>query len=425
MTYELNQNEVEEVVAYTPKFGTYTVPTDTKVNSATSGIEEIETMMMPVEELINIEPWLGNRNSKQRLEDKARREAMSGEFNLAHGIHFEVGVLMNYDQWRTVKNGVVTNTAIPAGTMFLLNGNTRAWAIRMGYFDSVPSHVRVNIIKMETLEEMQQLYWKIDSQFQTETTGDIFGAIYESVGFDPKSSQYKNAGSFGTTLSRYGALVNPRLWGKFGYSLTHSIFPLPHEDHFRAKNRLMQEMFTCYIEEMRFNDEQLFRKKTADQRWDATTAIAHMIKYRADGFRITPIHQQVLDAIFNGGVRTPDKVDTPIQYILAEMAGLGHSSVSDDKVEFPSRGNWGNPTIGALPAVAKHLFYLNEMEKMGRIDKPIRMKRSVTKGGTFDYIQELHKFLKNNHIMFMDDSTQYIGNIPQQKKRRSKMSVVK
>jgi hypothetical protein len=415
MSFALKVNDTESVVAYAPQFGGYKVPEGTKIKSA-FGSNEIETILMSVEELINIDPWLGNRNSLKRLDDKARREAMSGDFDLSHGIHFEIGELKNYDTWRSVKDGVVSHTSFQPGTRFLHNGNTRAWAIRKGYFDSVPSHVRVNIIKMDTLEDLQGLYWKIDSAFCFETQGDVFQAIYDDIGFIPKSNQYRNSGSFGTALSRYGALANPQLWGKYGFSVQGGVYPLDHEDYFRAKNRLMQEMFTCYIAEMRFNDEQLERKKTADQRWDATTAIAHMLKYRADGFRITPIHQEVLDAIFDGGIRTPDKVDSPIQYILAEMVGLGQGACSDDKVEFPSRGNWGNPVIGAKPAVAKQLFYLQEMEKVGRIDQKKRMKRSVTKGGSFDYIKDfLDPFLADNKIFFMDSGSQYIGNVPRKK----------
>jgi hypothetical protein len=422
MSFELEQSDIEEVVPYTPKIhGKYKVPSNTKIKGAFDK-SQMETVMMPIEELINIEEWLGNRNSEARLEDQARRDAMSGEFDLAHGIHFEVGELRDFGVWKTRKGGRVVHSSHQPGSRFLLNGNTRAWGIRKGYFDSVPSHVAVNILKVDTLEDMQQLYWKMDSKLSLETVGDVFTAAYDDLGFVPKSNQYAKTGGFGTALSRYGALINPKLWGNSGFSAEKGVFPLDHEDVIRAQNRLRQEMFDCYIEEMRFNDEQMDRKKTADQRWDSTCAIAHMIKFRVDGFKVTPLHQEVLDAIFDGNVRTPDKVNTPIQFILAEMCGLGHSSASDSKVEFPMRGNWGNPVIGAKPAVAKHLFYLVQMEQQGCIDKPCTMKRSVTKGGKFDYLDWLLGYLHENRILFAEDSTKWIGNVSFKKPGRKKGS---
>ncbi len=411
----------QQEINFIPKLGRHVIPDTVRINSA---FDEIQTVTMPIEELINIEPWLGNRNSEARLNDSIRRETMSGEFNSAHAIHFEVAVLTKTDVWRESKERNSTDVIVPAGTRFLVNGNTRAWAIRKGLFSSVPSHVKVNIIHLSSLKEIQNLYWKLDTKLAMETAGEVFGTIYDELGFVPKSSQYKN-GAFGMALGYYGGLVNPALWSPTGFNSNDRIYPLPDEDIPRAKNRLRQEMFRCYFKEMVYNDEVRSRgKKGSAFKWDATTAIAHMLIYRCDGYKITDIHEKVLDAMISGTVRTPDCVNTPIQYMLAEIAGMGSSKQTNDNVNFMKRTHFGIPIGGAKGAIGKHLYWYKRMEKDGVIDKPTRAKHSVHSGGSMDYESYLAQFLaENKHkLSGSDPKDLYFGNKYTPKARKKKNS---
>ena len=411
----ISGEELPEVIQYTPKFGNLSIPATTNIME--EGTEETtERIRITTEELINMEEFIGNRDSESRIENKARKKALCGDdWNVSHTIHFEVGELSEFDTWEYMINGKKVMVSFQAGTKFLLNGNTRAWGIRKGYFKNVPSHVEANLIKFKTLDDMQQFYWKIDSQISTETATDVFHSIYDKLEFEPVSKKYGTGGSYGTGLSVMGAIICPTKWGERGFAYQNSYRPLPHEDQTRAQNRMRQEMFTYYVDEMRFNDSlcAVQEKNKKHTRFDAAAQAAHMIKFRGDGGVITRMHQKFIDAYFDPTQRNISLVNNPLQYALAEAWGPINFREHDKMIENMQRGNFGlnkdDVRGGGYFAVAKHLFYLVQIEKDGQIDRKQPMKKSVHRGGSFDYIAWMMDYVREHRLFFFVNDPAYVG----------------
>jgi len=367
----------------------------------------------PIEVVYGVTKFPGNRRTDERVLKSAQRENLE-EWGPEHCRDFVICTLTGYDVYHT---GNLDNPIIEGhqGDQFLLNGNCRIASIRLGVVKEVPSHVWVEYVEVATFEEMQSFYESIDSSLATETGSDILGSMFERVGFEPTSKKYNDC-SFAYAQNLVACMTFPQLWGKSGHKGGQGSFrPLPGEHTKNASDRIKKEQFVAYQAEHLFNDEQCARHGALTDgakrvcRWDAISQAASMIKFRADGHRITPVHQEYLDRIFDPKTFTPAAIDSPIQYVIAEAMGVQGSPYHDGFVEFVHRNKF-NHKLGMKPSVMKTLHWLGKMEEDGQVDKE-RKNFSKTdlsynsdgNNGRIELVNNFKKYVKRHKVEFEVD----------------------
>ena len=315
--------------------------------------------------------WYGNRNPAIRLAKpvyikffKDWTSHMARDFVIA---------VCNFTGLYEVGTGeTITKVYLEHGDEFLVNGNHRMEAIRLGIAERVPGIVSVQKIEVGSVAELNRLYDSIDNVDTHEKLNEKLAAYYQLVGFEPKSTSYKN-GSVGTIVNYVATFLNPKKWNKYGVRDMPKVKLLEGEARSAGKARLLGEEFMCHLREHKWLDDQLARRGAYDsKKVDAVMLAASMIKYRADGFKVTKVHKEWLDSLWNPLVSvasTSKGINSWAQFAMVEKLGKQNNTITDPYVEFFKRDTPADDTVGGLISLYKTLFLLERMEEDGAIAK--------------------------------------------------------
>ena len=87
-----------------------------------------------------------------------------------------------------------------AGSIFILDANTRKWVWINGELKRLPQRLSGHVFKKETLKELHSIYLTYDSPDACETSGEALTGQYRVLGWNPESPKFVD-GQIGTALN--------------------------------------------------------------------------------------------------------------------------------------------------------------------------------------------------------------------------------
>mgnify|MGYP001189449095 CR=1 FL=1 len=172
--------------------------------------------ILPFETFIEIQSWI-----KQRKEEPRVQKSKTNHMNELKDPHLIIalGILTQDD---TDDDGKLYK----AGSIFILDANTRKWVWVNKDLDRLPQKLSGNVFKKETLKELHSIYLTYDSPDACETSGEALTGQYRVLGWNPESAKFVD-GQIGTALNfasmwTYGAPQYGTNKGKDGVEVSES-----------------------------------------------------------------------------------------------------------------------------------------------------------------------------------------------------------
>ena len=165
---------------------------------------------------IQINSWI-----KQRREELRLQKSKTNHMNELKDPHLVIalGILTQDDR---DEDGILYK----AGSVFILDANTRKFVWTNYSLDKLPQRLSANVYKKETLKELHGIYLTYDSPDACETTGEALTGQYRVLGWNPESPKFVD-GQIGTALNfvsmwTYGAPQYGTNKGKDGIEVSES-----------------------------------------------------------------------------------------------------------------------------------------------------------------------------------------------------------
>ena len=139
---------------------------------------------------IQINSWI-----KQRREELRLQKSKTNHMNELKDPHLVIalGILTQDDRDED-------GTLYKAGSVFILDANTRKFVWTNYSLDKLPQRLSANVYKKETLKELHGIYLTYDSPDACETTGEALTGQYRVLGWNPISPKFID-GTIGTALN--------------------------------------------------------------------------------------------------------------------------------------------------------------------------------------------------------------------------------
>lgn len=152
---------------------------------------EVERIEIPTNVFLEIDPVPFQRNHEQRAKTKKVKDSLS----ILRVEHIDVQLAM------LTKKSVYSGKTYPANSVFIVNGNTRKYFWENGLSDRIPEKVHATMYKVDSMEEIQQLYNSFDSVNAVEKNQEkIYGLLARVHNYTPTSSKI-SLGQFITALN--------------------------------------------------------------------------------------------------------------------------------------------------------------------------------------------------------------------------------
>ncbi len=169
---------------------------------------------LPVEYFMAIAPFPYQRFTEERAKKLANVEKL-GNLKSSHVV-VHLGVLTEKDSveadWVSSEDGEV-GKSYPAGTIFVLDANTRSYSWKIGSPNAAPENVVVLVHEYPTLKEMDELaYVHFDNSTAAKDSKDNLYSACKKANFY-RHSNYLQKGAWNGVLKRTMANVNPDLFG--------------------------------------------------------------------------------------------------------------------------------------------------------------------------------------------------------------------
>lgn len=155
-----------------------------------------------------------------------------------------------------------------AGTIFIVDGNTRQFYWKEGHSDYIPTHVEATIYEYDTLAEIQECYNTYDSKSALETNGQkIYGLLKLNHNYEAKYNKFAN-GKFSTSLGFASHVIDPVTYNK--PSVSNNIY-------------CVQDQIALFIDEIKVIDDLCYNIGTKITIMDQSLLAASMLALKHYG----------------------------------------------------------------------------------------------------------------------------------------------
>lgn len=199
---------------------------------------------IPLQEFLEIPEWITQRNTEKRALKSTVKSNLS-TLRPSH-VNVAIGHLTKDDESED-------GTFYPAGSKFILDGNTRKLFWQKSWTDYLPEFVHAVVYSESNLLDLRKHYYSYDSPDATEQAAEVMTGIFKLLDFKPKSKKIAS-GSI-VTAQNFASIYTKGAPLYDTHSGIWAIVPSDNETKTSAKRWAMAEQFKFWQAEWRWLDD--------------------------------------------------------------------------------------------------------------------------------------------------------------------------